>query len=497
MYLGSWDIDDLLTWTVNAHDPTTGGVSDGDGVPTYRVYEDETGTPIITGSMALLDDANTVGFYSEQITLSAGNGLEYGKGYSIRVIVTVGGLDGVTIHCFQMRAKVDTRAIEGADPSDTIRDSVVDDATRIDASELNTLSGFAPGSTLAAAADVSTSESNIRGADSDTLKVLSEQLDGVQTDLDNPAQYKADVSALATAANQTTILARLGAWTGSGVNTILGAFKAVLSKVASLPSNIGGTGDPTTDSLEAIRERGDAEWVSADVSNVSVDELQASALADLFNTDSGDAYAAAVSGSVVKEIADNAGGSALTVSAIVDGVWDEATADHVSSGSFGLKLGSILAAIWAYVTRTLTSSAATTASTVAGTTLTITRGDTLTASITSLGSIAGRNKLWFTVKTDRGDADTAAIIQIEETLQLLRLNGAAPEVADVANGTITVDDEDNGDITIVLKAVETAKLTLTSGIRYDVQYFVTATGLVTTVTSGLLTVAADVTRATS
>lgn len=58
----------------------------------------------------------------------------------------------------------------------------------------------------------------------------------------------------ATAANQTTILNRLGAWTGSGVNTILGAFKAVLSKVASLPTDIGGTGDPTTDSLEAIRD---------------------------------------------------------------------------------------------------------------------------------------------------------------------------------------------------------------------------------------------------
>ena len=335
------------------------------------------------------------------------------------------------------------------------------------------------------------------GADGDTLETLSDQLDTAQADLDNPAQYKADVSALATAANQTTILARLGAWTGSGVNTILGTFKAILSKVAALPSDIGGTGDPTTDSLEAIRERGDAAWDTADVSNVSVDELQASALADMFNTDSGDAYATAVSGSVVKEIADNAGGSALTVSAIVDGVWNALTADHTVAASFGLKLGGILAAIWGYVTRTLTSSAAETVSTVAGTTITITRGDTLTASITGLGSIASRNKLWFTVKTDRGDADTAAIIQIEETLQLVRLNGAAPEVADAANGTITVDNAAEGNITIVLAAVESAKLTLISGIRYDVQYFVTATGLVTTVTSGLLTVAADVTRATS
>jgi len=60
--------------------------------------------------------------------------------------------------------------------------------------------------------------------------------------------------AAATAANQTTILARLGAWTGTGVNTVLGAFKALLSKTATLPTDIGGTFTPTTDSTEALAE---------------------------------------------------------------------------------------------------------------------------------------------------------------------------------------------------------------------------------------------------
>ncbi len=59
---------------------------------------------------------------------------------------------------------------------------------------------------------------------------------------------------LATSANQTTILNRLGAWTGSGVNTLLGAFKALTSKAASAPSDIGGTFDPATDSTDAIRD---------------------------------------------------------------------------------------------------------------------------------------------------------------------------------------------------------------------------------------------------
>lgn len=68
------------------------------------------------------------------------------------------------------------------------------------------------------------------------------------------------VSSRASAANMTTLLAQIGAITGSGVNTVLGFFKALLSKTATLPSDIGGTFDPSTDSTEAIRDRGDAAW---------------------------------------------------------------------------------------------------------------------------------------------------------------------------------------------------------------------------------------------
>lgn len=56
------------------------------------------------------------------------------------------------------------------------------------------------------------------------------------------------------------VLARIGAFTGSGVNTILGFFLAAFKKDASTPSDIGGTFSPAADSLEAIRDRGDAAW---------------------------------------------------------------------------------------------------------------------------------------------------------------------------------------------------------------------------------------------
>jgi hypothetical protein len=112
--LGSFVIDDTCTFYVNSHTPSTGAAVDADAVPDYRVYEDETGTPILTGSMAKLDDANTTGFYSEQITLSAANGFEVGKSYCIRMTIVVGGVTGTALRALQVKAAVPT-ATENAD----------------------------------------------------------------------------------------------------------------------------------------------------------------------------------------------------------------------------------------------------------------------------------------------------------------------------------------------------------------------------------------------
>ena len=56
------------------------------------------------------------------------------------------------------------------------------------------------------------------------------------------------------ASNMATVLARFGSITGTGVNTLLGFFKALLSKTASAPSDIGGTFNPATDSTEALAD---------------------------------------------------------------------------------------------------------------------------------------------------------------------------------------------------------------------------------------------------
>jgi len=107
-------IDDTLVFSVTTSDAATGALTDADAVPDYRVYEDETGTAILTGSMAKLDDTNTTGFYSEQITLSAANGFEVGKSYNIYVTAAVDSVTGGTSGGFKVIATIPTAATVAA-----------------------------------------------------------------------------------------------------------------------------------------------------------------------------------------------------------------------------------------------------------------------------------------------------------------------------------------------------------------------------------------------
>jgi len=80
-----------LTFSICTHDPDTGVLTDADGAPSYRIYQDEDvrGTFLISGSLAKLDDANTTGFYTELIACTTANGFEVNKSYNIYVTATV------------------------------------------------------------------------------------------------------------------------------------------------------------------------------------------------------------------------------------------------------------------------------------------------------------------------------------------------------------------------------------------------------------------------
>ncbi len=120
------------------------------------------------------------------------------------------------------------------------------------------------------------------------------------------------------------------------------------------------------------------------------------------------------------------------------------------------------------------------------------RGDTFSTSITGLGSLTGRTKLWFTVKSGLiSDNDTDSIIQIEESGGLLYLNGAAYGTA--SDGSLTVTDANAGDVTITLKPAA-SKLLPIGTYHYDVQVLNT---IVTTLAEGDFVTVVDVTRAVS
>lgn len=131
---------------------------------------------------------------------------------------------------------------------------------------------------------------------------------------------------------------------------------------------------------------------------------------------------------------------------------------------------------------------------VVGSTITILRGDTLSASLLNLGSMESYVSLDFTVKASTHQSDDAALIRVRKNASgltdgLLRLNGAAHTTG--TDGSITINDAPTGDITIMLKATVTDDLVPGTYV-YDIQ-LIEANG-VSTLTTGSLIVTADVTR---
>ena len=95
-------LGDNLVFSIATHDPDTGVLTDADAAPAYRIYEDETATAILTGTMAVLDTGNTTGFYTESIACTTANGFEIGKTYTVYIEATVDGDTGGIAYSFKI-----------------------------------------------------------------------------------------------------------------------------------------------------------------------------------------------------------------------------------------------------------------------------------------------------------------------------------------------------------------------------------------------------------
>lgn len=113
-------------------------------------------------------------------------------------------------------------------------------------------------------------------------------------------------------------------------------------------------------------------------------------------------------------------------------------------------------------------------------------------SLTGLGNISTRTELYLTAKQrPHDDTDAQAILQVSEGTGLIAINGSAVSVANQAKGTLTVDDQANGDITVTVEEDMTGLDQIVGDL--DVK-MITATAA-TEVGLGSLTVLASTTRA--
>lgn len=178
---------------------------------------------------------------------------------------------------------------------------------------------------------------------------------------------------------------------------------------------------------------------------------------------------------------------------LVADIWSYVTRTLTSGG------GASAAEVWAYAVRTLTEVLVSTDNTNPANTLTARRGDYYSKSLTDLGNITAYTKLWLDVKeTEDGlQPDDDALVQIVvgsgfATTGLIYLNGDT--ASNNAWGSLTVDDAATADITIVLEA--DATVLLPPG-RYYYGLKALVSGNPTTLVSGVFIVLPGYTTAVS
>ena len=251
--------------------------------PTFCVYKNST-IESTTGITVTVDYDGKAGVIFVAIDTSA-DPTFYVAGEDYDVFFTAGTVDGkdltrVPVRMFSLEnrsRKANVVQIAGqtanAAAAVTFPASVADEstvgarATQTSVDGKPTLAQIEASTVLAKEATVAAraSQTSVDGkptlAEIEASTVLAKEATVTQLDADVQL-IKADTTALIISV--ASVLARIGSFTGTGVNTILGFLRALLRKDGGIttPSDVGGTYSHATDSLEAIRDRGDAAWTT-------------------------------------------------------------------------------------------------------------------------------------------------------------------------------------------------------------------------------------------
>ena len=268
---GSWKVGDTCTFYVQ-NNGVSGSVDCSSAI-TYRVYEDETATPVASGTMALLDSSNTDGFYSESLLLD-GAWAEKGKSYTIRGICP-GTLMSATL-AVQIEAEVD---------SNTVSDKT----------------GYAL-------------------TQSFPTNFASQSIDTSGRVLLQPSQPSVviptvtDVTNGVTLANDAITAAKIADDAGNEIADQVWDEELVAHTTADTPGKV-------------------VNMLTQDTVTLSSDVALTSIVGQLLDDGTTWSYSAATDSQ--EAIRDNLGGSAPTAAQIADAVWDEAKAGHVTTTTFG------------------------------------------------------------------------------------------------------------------------------------------------------------------
>jgi hypothetical protein len=242
------------------------------------------------------------------------------------------------------KLQVDATQVEGADATDQIRDAVVDDATRIDASALNTLSSHDPGSTICADATPLTA-AETESECNDALVALKLDHLAAVADADDPVND----SILAKMASSD------GDWSGfSAATDSLEAIRdnqagADAAAIADAVWNEVSTGH--TDAGKAGAQLWtDIDDILDDTYELQTDDVPTliaalpTAVENRSEMDSNSTQLANIVADTNELQTDDVPGliAALndpTAAAIADAVWDEGVAAHQGASTFGLQCG--------------------------------------------------------------------------------------------------------------------------------------------------------------
>ena len=228
--------------------PTTPTVN-----PAFAVYKNST-TESTAGITVTVDFDGKAGLILVAIDTSADTSF-YVAGEDYDVVFTAGTVDGKDL----TRVPVRTFSLENRSRKANVVQIAGQTANA--AAAVTFPASVANESTVAARATQTSVDAKPTLVQIEASTALAKE--ATLTQIDNDVQaVKDDTSALIISV--AAVLARIGGFTGTGVNTILGFFRALMRKDASIttPSDVGGAFVHTTDSLEAIRDRGDAAWTT-------------------------------------------------------------------------------------------------------------------------------------------------------------------------------------------------------------------------------------------